>query len=228
MVRQNRPPFHADLTPNDPFFLFRTALCAFWEICTFCGNFNIKLANFGLQIAVLHTKWPPFLGICIKKIFFLLLFYLIIFYFELPQNDPFFNEILYRMPPTFVLQRHLYVTFIFESPPPRKQSIIFFNNSFHVARVKLQVFQIGVCVCGGGGDILGIGPHFQLKAYTVRPLFKKFTQHCETYEPTNCCVKKLHNLFKIVHKLCKIVHKLCNFFTQLLVGSYVSQCCVKF
>ena len=76
--------------------------------------------------------------------------------------------------------------------------------------------------------VLGIGPHLQLKAYTVRPLFKKFTQHCETYEPTNCCVKKLHNLFKIVHKLCKIVHKLCNFFTQLLVGSYVSQCCVKF
>ena len=63
---------------------------------------------------------------------------------------------------------------------------------------------------------------------TVRPLFKKFTQHCETYEPTNCCVKKLHNLCKIVHNLCKIVHKLCNFFTQLLVGSYVSQCCVKF
>ena len=57
--------------------------------------------------------------------------------------------------------------------------------------------------------------------YTVRPLFKKFTQHCETYEPTNCCVKKIHNL-------CKIVHKLCNFFTQLLLGLYVSQCCVKF
>ena len=28
------------------------------------------------------------------------------------------------------------------------------------------------------------------RKYTVRPLFKKFTQHCETYEPTNCCVKK--------------------------------------
>ena len=64
--------------------------------------------------------------------------------------------------------------------------------------------------------------------YTVRPLFKKFTQHCETYEPTNCCVKKIHNLCKILHNLCKILHKLCNFFTQLLVGSYVSQCCVKF
>ena len=38
--------------------------------------------------------------------------------------------------------------------------------------------------------------------YTIRPLFKKFTQHCETYEPTNCCVKKIHNLCKVVHNLC--------------------------
>ena len=75
---------------------------------------------------------------------------------------------------------------------------------------------------------LPLKPSYCYQNHTVRPLFKKFTQHCETYEPTNCCVKKLHNLFKIVHKLCKIVHKLCNFFTQLLVGSYVSQCCVKF
>ena len=59
------------------------------------------------------------------------------------------------------------------------------------------------------------------KSYTVRLLFKKFTQHYETYEPTNCCVK-------IIHNLCKTVHNLCNFFTQQLVGSYVSQCHVKF
>ena len=65
----------------------------------------------------------------------------------------------------------------------------------------------------------------QGRNYTVRPLFKKFTQHCETYEPINCCVKKLHNLCKIVHNLCKIVHKLCIFFTQLLVGSYISVLC---
>ena len=56
--------------------------------------------------------------------------------------------------------------------------------------------------------------------HTVRPLFKKFTQHCETYEPTNCCVKKLHNLCKIVHNLCKIVHKLCNFFFTT-VGRFI-------
>ena len=53
------------------------------------------------------------------------------------------------------------------------------------------------------------------------PLFKKITQHCDTYEPTNCCVRKLHKLCKllkklckILHKLCKILHKLCNFLTQ--------------
>ena len=27
-----------------------------------------------------------------------------------------------------------------------------------------------------------------LSHYTVRPLFKKFTQPCESYEPTNWCV----------------------------------------
>ena len=40
--------------------------------------------------------------------------------------------------------------------------------------------------------------------------------------------KKLHNLCKILHNLCTILNKLCNFFTQQLVGSYVSQCCVNF
>ena len=37
-----------------------------------------------------------------------------------------------------------------------------------------------------------LNPTFRVSC-TVRPLFKKFTQHCETYESTNCCVKKLHN-----------------------------------
>ena len=32
---------------------------------------------------------------------------------------------------------------------------------------------------------------------TVRPLFKNFTQHCETYEPTNCCVKKYTTCVKL-------------------------------
>ena len=40
--------------------------------------------------------------------------------------------------------------------------------------------------------------------------------------------KKIHNLCTILHKLCTILHKLCIFFTQQLVGSYVSQCCVNF
>ena len=63
--------------------------------------------------------------------------------------------------------------------------------------------------------------NFFFYSYTVKPLFKKFTQRSVTYEPTNCCVRKLH-------KLCKILHKLCNFLTQQLVGSYVTLHCVNF
>ena len=155
------PPFHADLTPNDPLFplsyqilhtnwKYLGALCAFWEIYTFCSNFKIKFANFGLKIAVLHTKWPPFLGIHIKKILFVFAFYFI-FFLELPQNDPFFSEILYRMPLTFVLQSALIRHFHIRVPPPWKTEHHFFlNNSFQVARVKFWVFQICVCVGGGG------------------------------------------------------------------------------
>ena len=36
--------------------------------------------------------------------------------------------------------------------------------------------------------------------YTIRPLFKKITQHCKTYQPTNCCVRKLYNLCTILDK----------------------------
>ena len=45
--------------------------------------------------------------------------------------------------------------------------------------------------------------------YTVRPLFKKFTQPCETYEvePTNCCVRKLHNLCKIYTSCVTLLRK---------------------
>ena len=51
------------------------------------------------------------------------------------------------------------------------------------------------------------------QANTVRPLIKKNSQHCETYEPTNCCVRKLHNL-------CTILNKLCNFF-YTTVGRFI-------
>ena len=44
--------------------------------------------------------------------------------------------------------------------------------------------------------------------YTVRPLFKKFTQHCETYEPTNCCVNKTKKKTTTCVKLYTICVKL--------------------
>ena len=53
----------------------------------------------------------------------------------------------------------------------------------------------------------------RIALFIIRPLFKKFTQQCETYEPTNCCLKN---------------YLTCVNFIQRLVGSYASQCCVKF
>ena len=41
---------------------------------------------------------------------------------------------------------------------------------------------------------------------------KKIKQHCETYEPTDCYVRKLHNLCTILHNLCTILNKLCIYF----------------
>ena len=76
------PLYYADLTPNNPPFFFSPHpmtpffstfisilhtnckfLHAFWEIYQFCGNFNKKLANLGLKLHFLHTKWPPFLEV---------------------------------------------------------------------------------------------------------------------------------------------------------------------
>ena len=92
--------------------------------------------------------------------------------------------------------------------------------------VFLVIYHYYTDVGPGGGRYLDLV--WTWVCHTVRPLFKKITQHCETYEPTNCCVRKLHNLCTILHNLCTILNKLCNFFTQQLVGSYVSQCCVIF
>ena len=96
--------FHADLTPNTPFFHFRIKfntnwkyLGKFWEIYKFCSNFNIKFANLGLKITFLHTKWPPFLGIHIKKVFFFF------FFLSSHRMTSSLNKILYWKPPTFVL-----------------------------------------------------------------------------------------------------------------------------
>ena len=67
---------------------------------------------------------------------------------------------------------------------------------------------------------LKLFPNYRWNLYTVRPLFKKITQHCETYEPTNCCVRKLHILCTILHNLCTILYKLCNFF-YTTVGRFI-------
>ena len=123
------PLFHAYLTPNDPLFFFNTnftnwkylgALCAFWEIYTFCGNFNIKFANFGLKIAVLHTNWPPFLGIHIKKIPVSFFFFFFFFFFWAPQNDPFFQWNLIPNAHYFRSPISTYASLSYSSAPPGK------------------------------------------------------------------------------------------------------------
>ena len=113
-----RPTFYANLTPYDPIFfysvqtrwpLFSTFVSnltykllffsrAFWEvqILQFCGNF-------------LHTEWPPCLGVHTKKT---------PFFDAYTEWPPFFDEILHRMPLLSFYGRHLYVTFIFNVPPP--------------------------------------------------------------------------------------------------------------
>ena len=47
--------------------------------------------------------------------------------------------------------------------------------------------------------------------YTIRPLFKKITQHCETYEPTNCCVKKYTTCVKL-YTICVKLYTSCVIF----------------
>ena len=124
------PPFHADLTPNDPHFplsyqilhtnwKYLGALYAFWEIYTFCDNFKIKFANFGLKIAVLHTKWPPFLGIHIKKIFFYLIFF---FFLSSHRMTPSSVKSYTECPLLLFSNWHLHVTFIFEYPLENRAS----------------------------------------------------------------------------------------------------------
>ena len=134
-VPVNRPPFSRLSYTQYPLSLlsyhdftnwkYLGPLCAFWEIYTFCGNFDIKFANFGLKIAVLHTNWPPFWGIYIKKIpvsFFLFLF----FFFWAPTEWPlvFSMKSYTEYPLLSFSDQHLCVTFMFECPPG-KQSIIF-------------------------------------------------------------------------------------------------------
>ena len=51
------PPLYQILHKN---CTFSRALRAFWEIYKFCGNFNIKFANFGLKLHFSHWMTPIF------------------------------------------------------------------------------------------------------------------------------------------------------------------------
>ena len=85
----------------------------------------------------------------------------------------------------------------FEKPPDEKQLCFFFmrpndydfDRHLIVAYILPLLFQPRLCRRIGINNGK-VRPEL-IQTYTVRPLFKKFTQPCETYEPTNCCVRKL-------------------------------------
>ena len=76
---------------------------------TILWQFQQKICKFCLEIAFLHTEWPPFLGVHTKKA--------PIFLVPTP-NDPLFSTKSYTERSLFSFSgRHLYVTFIFKCPP---------------------------------------------------------------------------------------------------------------
>ena len=118
-------PFFLSPHPMTPFFpllyqilqtncKFLHAWCTFWEIYQFCGNFNIKFANFGLKLHFCLLNDPKFWKSNSEKIPFFL---------EPTLNDPpFFQRKLTTNAPYF----HSLVgtcrpfSYLSAPPPPRK------------------------------------------------------------------------------------------------------------
>ena len=114
-------PFFIQSTPNDPFFPLLYHIlhenCKFFarfarilRNLTILCQFQQKICKFCLEIAFLHTEWPPFLMSPHQKS---------PHFFLVPKpNDPLFSTKSYTERPLFSFSsRHLYVTFIFECPP---------------------------------------------------------------------------------------------------------------
>ena len=111
------PLFYANHTPNDPFFLqstpngpfcnkfyiqnykFLCALHAFCEIWKFCGNFNMKLVNYGLKLQVYTLHNPHFRSQHQKRPF--KFFFFFFFFWARTEWRPFFNKILHENAPYF-------------------------------------------------------------------------------------------------------------------------------
>ena len=124
--------FYADPASNDPLFSISPhPMTNFFP--TFVSNFTYKLqifacfsrilrnlailwqfwyktSKFWLEIAFLHTEWPPFLGVHTKKD-------PILFWVSTLNDSPFSTKSYTERPLFLFFGRHLYVTFIFECPP---------------------------------------------------------------------------------------------------------------
>ena len=100
---------------------FLCASHAFWEIQQFCGNFNIKFANFWMKLHFCKLNDTHFLGESTpKKAPFFLVCFCFLFCFH--TEWPLYDEILHQSPLLSFSGRHLYITFIFECPLKKKKT----------------------------------------------------------------------------------------------------------
>ena len=104
------PPFFANLTPNDPIFLYSPH-----PMTPFFQNFNVKFQIFRsfskLSISSWKRPMTPYFGKFTPK--------KRPNYLDPTPNDPLFATKSYTKCPLFsFFDRHIPVTFIFESPPP--------------------------------------------------------------------------------------------------------------
>ena len=153
-VPVNRPPFFTPIlhpmtpffiqsTPNDPlfstfcikFYIKVANFCAlrahFEKFNDFCCNFNKKNCKFCLEIAFLHTEWPPFLRVHIRKA--------PIFLVPTP-NDPFFRRNLTPNAPYFrsPVGTCTSLSYLSAPPPPPGHEALHFAFFFFFFCSRLQ------------------------------------------------------------------------------------------
>ena len=118
---------------------FCTLRAHFEKFNNFVAILTEKLQNLPLEIAFLHTEWPPFLGAHTKKA--------PIFLVPTP-NDPLFSTKSYTECPLFSFSsRHLYVTFILECPPGGENNEIDWFSVASIQKIYLYIKGTGHDFC---------------------------------------------------------------------------------
>ena len=150
--------FFPQSTPSDPFISlsyqilltnckFSRTSCAFWEIYRFCSFF----CKFWLKVEFLHTEWPPFLRVHIKKdlIFLESTSKTIPFFWRPHRMTPLFSTKSYIECPLLLFSdRHLYVTFIFEwRSGVRSHYFLAICRHMHLVRPHYYGMILMFCFC---------------------------------------------------------------------------------